>query len=457
MAINDEIRAKDILPHKTSFASGDGFYGDGDTSFFMEANDLLRLTAENAINSMAQEGDCAYCIVDVDGNVICRLFADGTFEHYAIDTFRTLDVIESFGDGMTALLERDIVQKAPTKEKQGDYAYSLCDVDNNIIESVDADGVYSHHAKDEFDNLDLSKNGGLGARLQAKMQEIAIKGKTTYIVDKNGDGDFTTITAALRALKDDTTPKVIKINAGVYDVFTEQGGQDFIDSIPNTATASDWKTYCDVIPDNTDIVGIGCVVIQYNLPSTTPTNVSNILSPINVDGNFTMENVEIDCENCRYAMHDETSGNTARSGTYRKYKNVKVYKGGEVSLGASCYGAGFSSNTTFEFENCYFVMGIAKTCLYMHTNDNSNDYSSITFNNCVFTTTSSLTCCNFEATTINSSSKVQIAINNCYINAPVQLTATSKPCYIDFTAMKSGVTSVRESAQSMVYTPKFIN
>lgn len=40
MATNDEIRAKDILPHKTSFASGDGFYGDGDSSFFMEADDL---------------------------------------------------------------------------------------------------------------------------------------------------------------------------------------------------------------------------------------------------------------------------------------------------------------------------------------------------------------------------------------------------------------------------------
>lgn len=51
MATNDEIRAKDILPHKTSFASGDGFYGDGDSSFFMEADKLLELTAQNALAS----------------------------------------------------------------------------------------------------------------------------------------------------------------------------------------------------------------------------------------------------------------------------------------------------------------------------------------------------------------------------------------------------------------------
>ena len=41
MATNDEIRAKDILPHKTVFSEGDGFYGDGDSSFFMEADSLL--------------------------------------------------------------------------------------------------------------------------------------------------------------------------------------------------------------------------------------------------------------------------------------------------------------------------------------------------------------------------------------------------------------------------------
>lgn len=58
MATNDEIRAKDILPHKTSFSAGDGFYGDGDSSFFMEAITLLELTAQNALaNNIAQAFD----------------------------------------------------------------------------------------------------------------------------------------------------------------------------------------------------------------------------------------------------------------------------------------------------------------------------------------------------------------------------------------------------------------
>lgn len=49
MATNEEIRAKDILPHKTRFDPGDGFYGDGLQSFFMEADKLLELTAQKAL------------------------------------------------------------------------------------------------------------------------------------------------------------------------------------------------------------------------------------------------------------------------------------------------------------------------------------------------------------------------------------------------------------------------
>lgn len=69
MATNEEIRAKDILPHKTSFSAGDGFYGDGTTSFFMEAEKLLELTAENALNSVHELPDKneGYLLLD-DGN-----------------------------------------------------------------------------------------------------------------------------------------------------------------------------------------------------------------------------------------------------------------------------------------------------------------------------------------------------------------------------------------------------
>ena len=40
MATDEEIRAKDVLPQLTEFREGDGFYGDGPTSFFMKYQDV---------------------------------------------------------------------------------------------------------------------------------------------------------------------------------------------------------------------------------------------------------------------------------------------------------------------------------------------------------------------------------------------------------------------------------
>ena len=60
MATNEEIRAKDILPHKESFESGDGFYGDGPQSFFMEASKLMELAAEYVMNDLDASATSAF-------------------------------------------------------------------------------------------------------------------------------------------------------------------------------------------------------------------------------------------------------------------------------------------------------------------------------------------------------------------------------------------------------------
>ena len=78
MATNDEIRAKDIIPHKTSFASGDGFYGDGDSSFFMEADKLLELTAQNALSSIVRGGNQENLnVIDEHGNILAKIDKGG--------------------------------------------------------------------------------------------------------------------------------------------------------------------------------------------------------------------------------------------------------------------------------------------------------------------------------------------------------------------------------------------
>jgi len=58
MATDEEIRAKDVIPKLTEFREGDGFYGDGLTSFFMDhqyvANNVVK---DSANNTAATESD----------------------------------------------------------------------------------------------------------------------------------------------------------------------------------------------------------------------------------------------------------------------------------------------------------------------------------------------------------------------------------------------------------------
>lgn len=75
--MSEEIRAKDIVPHKTSFGPGDGFYGDGNTSFFMEAENFLELTAQHTLGSIHGLDTTATDSDLVSGNYIAIDSANG--------------------------------------------------------------------------------------------------------------------------------------------------------------------------------------------------------------------------------------------------------------------------------------------------------------------------------------------------------------------------------------------
>lgn len=53
MATDEEIRAKDVIPKLTKFRNGDGFYGDGQTSFFMDHQDVANNVVEDSANNPA--------------------------------------------------------------------------------------------------------------------------------------------------------------------------------------------------------------------------------------------------------------------------------------------------------------------------------------------------------------------------------------------------------------------
>ena len=58
MATDEEIRAKDVIPKLSEFREGDGFYGDGQTSFFMDHQDVANnVVKDSANNTAATEAD----------------------------------------------------------------------------------------------------------------------------------------------------------------------------------------------------------------------------------------------------------------------------------------------------------------------------------------------------------------------------------------------------------------
>lgn len=200
---------------------------------------------------------------------------------------------------------------------------------------------------------------------------------------------YKNFTSCIRDLKDNKNKKIIYVDPGVYSIFHEMGGSNFALSIENETSYSKVN---DIVPPNTKIVGIGYVEFDF-LPTVDQIgyNASQLLSPLNICGSCTIENISIVAQNCRYCIHDETGSNEQYFGSVKKYKNVRCFKldagtkNGKVYGKAHAYACGFTEDMLFKFENCYFEGEWA--AFYMHNSDFSFVHSpQITINNCIFKT-----------------------------------------------------------------------
>lgn len=194
----------------------------------------------------------------------------------------------------------------------------------------------------------------------------------------------------------------IYIQEGTYDIYNELGGTSWYSSI----TSAKGNMQGISLANNVNLIGIGNVTLQFN-PSddlATENNVPNVSVLELSDINNKIENIKIECKNCRYGIHDETNGGKPNSTRY--FKNVEITHNGVVSgtwnAGVS-YGCGSSDNSKFEYENCKFNSGwlahqsnkqttppnfIATNCIFkggayaISLNTSGNCKANITFNNC---------------------------------------------------------------------------
>jgi hypothetical protein len=113
-------------------------------------------------------------------------------------------------------------------------------------------------------------------------------------------------------------------------MYQGMGGDTFFARMKEeTAQGAYWGDY-NALMENVHIIGLGTVTLSLKAPSQYG---NFIVSAINLKGNAIVENIDIEMENCRYAIHDQVisretdlakpSLNGGKS-TFRKYINVNT-------------------------------------------------------------------------------------------------------------------------------------
>ena len=248
------------------------------------------------------------------------------------------------------------------------------------------------------------------ADLQEEIVDLRIEKYTV-----GAAGDYTTFTECIRALKNNSNKKEIIIEGGVYNIFEEIGGSEYALSIEE---GSSWIDVNDIIPPNTKIIGKGNVIFNFEpTADEIGTIACKLLSPINVRGTCSIENITINANNCRYCIHDETSGDIQFEGAIKIYKNVIANKRSSDSVGfAQAYASGFDDNMKFIFDNCTFTSDNLAFSVHNRDTTNESKSSRLEFNNCKFISGNNTTI-SVRLGNINwRQENIKVDFNNSYLN-----------------------------------------
>ena len=254
-----------------------------------------------------------------------------------------------------------------------------------------------------------------------------------YTVGTNGQ--YKTFTEMLRALKGDISEKIVYIERGTYDIFEEMGGVDFTTRINSDDTITNWKQCCDIVPNNTKLIGVGEVILKYK-PTANQTNskCASLISPLNIMGNVYVENITVEATNCRYSIHQENSAGLGYDSVIAKMKNVKATKWLGSYGNPQVFGSGIGKDSNWEFDNCEFYSDMPHIWT-VHTNEPKAGHSaSIIMNNCIIDaispseTTKTREMIRFitgdEGT--NNPAHNKVKMNNCYVGGKLTLAYDGK-------------------------------
>ena len=301
-------------------------------------------------------------------------------------------------------------------------------------------------------------------------------------------GEYTSFTKCLFELKNNENEKIIYVDGGDYNIFSEYKelwDAGLLPKYTGTNAPSDYYDYCVWVPKNTHIIGRGIARLVW-----TPTVSGNpeltaaigqTISPLNVAGSAIIENIDIICSNGRYCIHDDpqkpgssTTPDLYKSGEFslaRKiYKNVNCYKLPNETIGgvqcgfAHTIGFGCHKEMYYEFDNCYFNNIANGYSFYGHTEAYAGNEliyypmsSNFVLNNCVINTNGQV-----AVSLENVSSdrlRCQVKFDSCYLSGQLRLVSANpsdpgRPNAWDITLLNCGSVSYYCDDSNNRYPPK---
>lgn len=230
------------------------------------------------------------------------------------------------------------------------------DIENRIAITLDKEGKIVSYRKSDGTLVEhrLQVEELILGEKAKKSVKNAVSTETVIVVDKGGEGDYTSLLEAVMASQGIGKCTII-VNSGEYDLISEYKavfGNDYFDNY-----AANYNGYRNgridaglfLWPD-VSLKGNGFVRIKFDYQGSN-TNVKTYFAPINTTNNVVVEDITITTNEdmcCRYLIHDDF----AQGAGVNIFRNI-VFDGN--SNGGSIIGAGMGVANTYIVENCYFM------------------------------------------------------------------------------------------------------
>ena len=239
---------------------------------------------------------------------------------------------------------------------------SLCEYDANKVfiqgSQYFSNGKIITNSSTKYIRFAIPKDYGDYTKFQLEYDKVTpfvrygtiYEKKTTeniITVKSNGTGDFTSLRQAIEYANNHAPCKIKLDSDTTYTLeFTESEINNA--GYPKGFYGVEVKSNVHIIGGSIENVINTRTVIKATIPTTVSRNLRDAISTLNLNGsNITIENVRIEAENIRYAVHDDYPNN---ANAYHCFKNCEI-----VSINGTngaAYGAGSRTGQVTDIIGC---------------------------------------------------------------------------------------------------------